>query len=297
MPLFAAVGLLLAAAAAVALFSRTARAAQVMFLFTLTMLPLPWLVRAPYQGRVAFAFAAGFLFISSADFASGRRPSRFLRRFLYIIGTVGLIDAMSFAPTARRFEPRAALRSVAAAAIAASAMILWNVASSLPPVFRMPLRIVLAAAMILAFTEFSTELVRLIAAGCGARFDPLHDHPVCSRSVTEFWSRRWNLLGGRWFRQHAFLPLRRRGVVFALIGTFALNAAMHVYLIAAVVPLRWMLYCAAFFLAQPLLIIVERLLRIRSWPAIAAHLWTIAVLTALLPLVLTPLLAALGLQL
>jgi hypothetical protein len=297
MPLFAAVGLLLAVAVAVALFSRSARTARVMFLASLIMLPLPWLVRAPYQGRVAFAFAVGFLFVSSADFAAGRRPPTFLRRFLYNIGTVGLIDAMSFTPTARRFDLRAALRCVGAAAIAALAMMLWNVASSLPPVFRMPLRIALAAAMILAFTEFSTDLARLLAAGCGARFDPLHDHPVLSRSVTEFWSRRWNLLGGRWFRQHAFLPLRRRGVVLALSGTFALNAAMHVYLIAAVVPLRWMLYCAAFFLAQPLLIIAERLLRIRSWPAIAAHLWTVAVLTALLPLLLTPLFAALGLQL
>ena len=62
---------------------------------------------------------------------------------------------------------------------------------------------------------------------------------------------------------------------------------MHAYLVAAVIPMPWMV--AAFFLAQPPLLLVERHMRIRRWPESAARTWTIATLTALLPLLLIPL--------
>ena len=59
---------------------------------------------------------------------------------------------------------------------------------------------------------------------------------------------------------------------------------MHAYLVAAVIPMPWMV--PAFFLAQPLLLLVERHMTVRRWPQLAARTWTIATLTALLPLLL-----------
>jgi hypothetical protein len=86
-------------------------------------------------------------------------------------------------------------------------------------------------------------------------------------------------------------------VTLALFTLFGVSAAIHVYLIASVVPARWMAMCVAFFLSQPVLIIVERRLRVRTWPTQAARMWTFTLLIALLPLLLAPLLAALHLAL
>lgn len=63
-------------------------------------------------------------------------------------------------------------------------------------------------------------------------------------------------------RRHCFSPLKRRGAVLALTGTFMASAVLHAYVFITVdliVALTW----AAFFLAQPPLLLAERRLRVR----------------------------------
>lgn len=297
MSILAGIVLWLFAWIGVSALARTSASARLSLLIILALLPLPWVVRAPYPQRVILAFALGFLFLSVVDFASGRRPATFAGRLWYVIAFCALIDSTTAVQVPRHFDGHAARRITIALGTAALAVGGWLTASGLPATFRIPIRMAAAAVLILVVAELNSDIVRLLSAACGVHFAPVHVHPYRSRTITEFWSRRWNLLGARWFRQHAFLPLRARSVTFALFILFGLSAAIHVYLIASVVPGRWMAMCAAFFLLQPVLIIAERRLRVRTWPAYAARTWTFTLLIALLPLVLTPLLAALRLVL
>ena len=297
MSILAGIALWVSAWIGVSAIARTAAGARLSPLLVLALLPLPWVVHAPYPQRIMLAFALALLLLSAVDFAVGRRPATFAGRLRYVIGFCALIDSTTAVNVHRHFDRDAARRigiDLCAAALAAGG---WIAASALPATLRIPIRLAAVAAVVLVVAELNSNIVRLLSAACGVHFAAVHVHPYRSRTITEFWSRRWNLLGARWFRQHAFLPLRARSVTLALFTLFGLSAAIHVYLIASVVPARWMAMCAAFFLSQPVLIIAERRLRVRTWPAHAARVWTFTLLIALLPLVLTPLLAALRLAL
>ena len=277
----------------IAALARSSAGARLGLLLAAALLPVPWLVRAPYQQRVILAFALGFLFISAVDFATGRRPPTFLRRVAYIAGVIALVDTLSATATRRRFDGDAALRVAAAVGCGLAAIAVWLAVEPLGDAIRVPLRLLAAAAAILSVAELTAALVQVVSAAFGVRFDAVHDRPYRSRTLTDFWSRRWNRFGARWFRQHVFVPLRPASLTLALFALFGVSAAMHVYLIAAVVDVRLMVLCAAFFLFQPPLLLVERRLRVNAWPAVASRAWTISILTLLLPLVLAPLLSAL----
>ncbi|GEM_PF-2373498 len=277
--------------------ARTQAGARTCLVLVTLALPLPWLVHAPYQLRVVLSFALGFLFIAAVDFAADRKAPTVSGRLLSILALFALIDAMSAVAVRKRLDRRAAAHIAIAIICGLGARQLWITSTNMPAWLQTPVRIGAAAALIITVAEISSEIVRLISAGCGVQFTDVHDHPHLSRSVTEFWSRRWNLFGARWFRQHIYLRARRKSVALAVFALFAVSAFMHIYLIAAVVPWKWMLWCGAFFMAQPPLILAERALNIRRWHPLAARAWTIAVLSALLPLVLSPLLAALRLSL
>ena len=281
----------------VSAIARTAAGARLSPFFVLPLLALPWVVRAPFPQRIMLAFALAFLFMSAIDFAAGRRPATFAGRLWYVIAFTALVDSTSAVNVLRHFDGRAALRIAAALCVAAVAVGGWISTSALPLALRIPIRLAAAAALVLVVAELNSDLVRLLSGAFGVQFAAVHDDPYRSRTITEFWSRRWNQLGARWFRQHAFLPFRARSVTLALFALYALSAVIHVYLIASVVPATWMAMWAAFFLAQPVLIIAERCLRVGSWPQYAARAWTFTLFIALLPLMLTPLFAALGLDL
>jgi hypothetical protein len=277
--------------------ARTAAGARLAPLLALAALPLPWIVRAPYPLRVMLAFALACLLISAVDFAAGRCPPTFAGRLAYVLGVCALIDSTTAVRVHRHFEWDATRRIAIELFAAALATAGWIAAYGLPSPLRIPIRLVALAALVLVVAELHSHIARLVSAACGVRFDAVHRQPYRSRTITEFWSRRWNLFGARWFRQHTFQPLRARGVTFALFTLFAVSAVIHVYLIASVVPVRWMAMCAAFFVSQPVLIVIERRLRVRTWPPHAGRVWTFSLFIALLPLLLAPLLAALQLAL
>ncbi len=118
-----------------------------------------------------------------------------------------------------------------------------------------------AALILLLLAETVTALVPLLWLPTGDRLPPLCNHPALTRSVTEFWSARWNLWFSDWFRYAIFsrmqaTPLR------ALFTVFAISGVMHEWVIN--VPLylvtgqsqfgTMMLY----FLIQPVAMLIER---------------------------------------
>ena len=154
----------------------------------------------------------------------------------------------------------------------------------------LPARWLAGGIMIFAFGEMATASFPLVAAAFGLTVPPLMRSPCRSTSVGEFWSERWNVFASqKIFRPHCFLPLARRGVVLVLFTTFALSGVAHTLLTYMALG-RWRvsLVCGAFFVVQPVLILVERRLAVRRWRPAAARVWTLAVLALTSPLFVEP---------
>jgi hypothetical protein len=181
----------------------------------------------------------------------------------------------------RRYLDTRALRGIAIVLFTAClAGAVWLVPASVPGILRIPLRVTVACVMILLLAELNSHLVQLFGSACGVEFAPVHDHPYRTRRITAFWSVRWKRPGTRWFRQHAFLPVRGRSVTLAMLTLVRLSAAVHVYLITSVVSAAWMTMFRAFFIVQPIIMIAERRLHVRRWPTYLCRVWTFAVLAA-----------------
>ena len=146
-------------------------------------------------------------------------------------------------------------------------------------------------------STFATAL-----ASAGYRPVRMFDAPLLrATSLSDFWSRRWNLLIHGLFRRSVFVPLTRgRGVPAwaAGLAAFAISGAFHEYAFALQQPaLRQSAgRCAVFFLAQAPIVSAEKLARARMappWPMSRSGLactafWTLAVVP-LAPMFLHPL--------
>jgi len=112
----------------------------------------------------------------------------------------------------------------------------------------------------------------------------LFDDPLASRSLTEFWSRRWNLAFVEMDRL-LFVPLLRRlGRMESLIGVFVISGLLHELAISFPAGAGWGLP-SCYFLLHGVLVTLERhLLRPRRWPGTLARMWTRSWLLVPLPL-------------
>ena len=135
---------------------------------------------------------------------------------------------------------------------------------------------------------------RVAWSAIGFELSNPHDHPVKSRTVAEFWGERWNRVVGRWLRVHCFIPLaRRRQAHLGLAAAFVASTVIHVYMAWAALDARAGLMWGVFFGMQIPIVFAERALRVSSWPAPAARLWTVGVLGAASPFFVEPLLRGL----
>ncbi len=144
--------------------------------------------------------------------------------------------------------------------------------------------------MIFAFAEMATTSHDLLTALLGLHAPALMRSPFLATSVSEFWTKRWNVAASALcFRPLFFAPLARRGIVLALFMAFFASAVAHV-LLAYLALVRWKisLICGAFFIFQPLLILAERRMKVRRWPTAAARVWTLAALAITSPLFVEP---------
>ena len=140
-----------------------------------------------------------------------------------------------------------------------------------------------------AFLEMMFRAVVIVCAAVGYCVPLLHNNPFLSRSLQEFWGRRWNQLMGNWLKGMCYLPLAVRG--HARLGTivaFASSALWHWYLARILLNWKWALLMASFFLIQNVLIFAESRLRMQGRPLVVRHVWTIAAVLLPSPLVIEP---------
>jgi hypothetical protein len=125
-----------------------------------------------------------------------------------------------------------------------------------------------------------SALVRLAGFDVG----PLFDDPLASRSLAEFWSRRWNLAFVEMDRLLFLPPLRRLlGRRLAVPGVFLASGVMHELAISYPAGAGWG-GPLAYFALHAVLVPLERVLRPGRWPALAARAWTWLWLLGPLPL-------------
>ena len=140
--------------------------------------------------------------------------------------------------------------------------------------------------------EVVIALHHAVARAVGFTLPTLHDNPILSRTLAEFWGRRWNLAVRDMLHEHVFLPLTRRtSRAAAVFATFAASALLHAWLeLAAAGP--WLaLSMAGYFAVEGALVLLEQRLPLRTWSPGLQRGWTVCAVILPLPLLLEPLLA------
>jgi hypothetical protein len=188
----------------------------------------------------------------------------------------------------RGFDIASLLRLIAAAMVFAMGLACLKAVSAAG--IWLLLRWFAGAVMILAFAEMASASHDWLTALMGVNAPSLMRSPFLSKSVTEFWTKRWNVAASELgFGPLCFTPLARHGVVLALFAAFTASAVGHV-LLAFMAMGRWRISisCGAFFIVQPLLIVAERKIKVKRWPTTAARAWTVAALGVTSPLFVGP---------
>ena len=188
----------------------------------------------------------------------------------------------------RRFDLSSLLHLAAAAAVFATGLAcaqtvpdagLWRLA-----------RWFTGGIAILAVAEMVTASHDFLEAWIGISAPSLMRSPFLSTSVAEFWTKRWNVGASELvFRPLCFEPLARLDPFVALLAAFLASAVAHALLAYMALGRRGIsLVCGAFFMAQPLFILVERAIKVRRWPTAPARMWTFAAFLVTSPLFVEP---------
>jgi hypothetical protein len=123
----------------------------------------------------------------------------------------------------------------------------------------------------------------------------LHQHPVLSLSLSEFWGRRWNRVVGHWLFTALYRPLALRGrPVLAVFAAFTGSAVLHQYFTWAAIGLGWSLIMASYFQLQVPLLLLEAALGQQRWPRPLRRAWTVGCLVLSSPLFVAPTLMTLS---
>jgi hypothetical protein len=200
-----------------------------------------------------------------------------------------------FARTGLRPELRLGLITSAIGA-GALALVALHVAlfegTSLPT----PGRPVLRHAAGLVFAYFGVEAMlrffEFVYRCVGLRPPVMHDHPILSLSLAEFWGRRWNRVVGGWLFATFYRPLAARGRrALGTVAAFVASALLHFYFTWAAIGIGWGLWMASFFVLQVPLLWLEERLNQRAWRVPVRHAWTATWMALTSPLFIEPLLA------
>jgi len=274
---------------AVAMLANCRRHARACLVATLLILALPAFV-IDRDLIAIFVLMAGVLFcaIRTADFAIDGPLDGFRARFIHL---VAIIDTRQIKRCPRRFDGRSLVRLLVGLAVAIAAIWLVGMASSLDGWRHYALRW-FAGGFVLAPALFTAVdgLRALTGTAFGRVLPTLSDAPLLSTSLNEFWAKRWNLVVSKILHDRFYKPFAKYGTTVALFAAFAASAALHAWLIGIPMGAACATSWAAFFLAQPLLILIERRLRVRQWRPILGWLWTMSALGLVSPLFTEPLL-------
>lgn len=160
----------------------------------------------------------------------------------------------------------------------------------------LPLKLLLGAALVYCAMDVATESIRFVHRLFGIDVPPIQRMPILSQTVSEFWSGRWNRPVSGWLNEYFFLPFaRRRQLVQGTVAAFTASALAHAWLFNAAVGPTGALMGGGFFLLHGAVVLVETRLRVRRWPRVLRHAWTMGWLLLTSPLFVLPVLEAIGL--
>ncbi len=286
--------LVLALAAAGAAVQGESRARRLSgFALAMSAVVAPWLLPREHPlVRSILAVAVFGVSMRATDLLRGRwtLPER-------VGHAISLVDSRKLTRAPPRVESLALARAVLWAALAGLGYLL--VAKAAP---RAAGAAFWAArwcgGLVLAYTITEAGYC-LIFAGyrlAGFQTPPLHRHPALSRSVQEFWGKRWAMAVSAWLGETFFRPLARRGrPVAGLMLAFFASAVVHAYAFAPSVSPGMTALMFAYFCVQGALVALELLFGVPRWRGAAARGWTIAWMVGLSPMFTEPLLQVLGL--
>jgi Membrane bound O-acyl transferase family len=279
--LYAGIAVWCAEMVIVAVLSAHPIGARVGVLVAGLFLPLPFFVTASPLSRCLLICFMGVPLLGATELMLAPPIAGFRAQLAHIWAYFG---TRRVTRRARRFDTTALQTLMVATAVLAAAIAAVKAASAFD--LGLPVRWLAGGIGILAVAEMATACHNFETAFLGLTVPPLFQSPYRLASVSEFWTKRWNLPASGLLRQYCFALLARRGVALALFTTFALSAVGHA-LLAKLVLGRWWIAvaCGAFFLAQPLVIAAERRLNVRRWRPAAGRAWTLTVLAITSPLV------------
>lgn len=145
------------------------------------------------------------------------------------------------------------------------------------------------ALFVYAMVDSAARLADAVYRSAGVVIPKQHENPILARSVSEFWSKRWNLNVHDWLRRNCYMPFARSGhPVLGIVAGFFVSGALHFWLVYVPLDIWWALPMGVFFLVQAALMGVERLLNVKRWPAFAQHTWTVVAVLGTSPLFVEP---------
>lgn len=235
--------------------------------------------------RMLVIIAATFLSVKIVVLAIARRGGTQLdaRGTLLFLGWPGMRPALF----ARRAERRggAALVAKGIRALVVGAALFgaarWVALSPLPAKYVIVTILGLPAlSLMLHFGLF--EIVAGVYRACGFGVGELFQSPLRSRSLSEFWSRRWNLGFSEMISMLVHRPLRSATPRTALVVSFLASGLLHELAISVPVRAGYGLP-TAYFLLQGALVVIEKTMR-----RAPGRLWTLFWLVAPLPCLFHP---------
>lgn len=211
---------------------------------------------------------------------------------------VGVADLRAVPRTAGVFAPKLFLRALGFLPLSLLGAAMARAAALNPGLghWGAGLRVVGGALLIYCATEVLEPTLRGLYALAGFQIARMHEDPIVSRTLGEWWGQRWNRVVGRWLRDQCFTPMaRRRRARLGLVLSFAVSALYHAWFTLAAIGVEGAARMGAFFVVQGALVMAESALRVGRWPRAAQHTWTLGWLLVTSPLFTAPLLRVMGL--
>jgi hypothetical protein len=253
----------------------------------------PWLVHDAPVLRATIGLEVLWCWLKAIDLCRDPKPRSARFRVLQLLV---LYDLRKDGEFGRSGEPEARMgllfRSLLAAACAALALSLAFFGfRELPSPWQLPAR----QAAGIAFAYFGVQSVlgffEFIYRAGGLHPPILHQAPILSRSLNEFWGRRWNRIVGGWLFANFYRPFALRGhPTWGTFAAFAASGVFHMYFTWAAVGAGDALRMGSFFLLQFPLLVLEQKLRLGRARPTVQRLWTLGWLLATSPLFIEPML-------